>query len=56
MKESTGYLGDRVEIDDLLTRYASAIDTREWDLLDSVFTADADAGLSVRGRDQRDLP
>jgi len=49
MKESTGYLGDRVEIDDLLTRYASAIDTREWDLLDSVFTADADLDYRSAG-------
>ncbi len=28
-------------MDDLLTRYATAIDTRDWDLLDSVFTDDA---------------
>ena len=34
-------LDDRVEIDDLLTRYAVAIDTKDWDLLDTVFTPDA---------------
>ena len=28
-------------MDDLLTRYASAIDTLDWDLLDTVFTGDA---------------
>jgi 3-phenylpropionate/cinnamic acid dioxygenase small subunit len=32
---------DRVAMDDLLTRYATAIDTRDWDLLDTVFTDDA---------------
>jgi SnoaL-like domain len=32
---------DRLEIDDLLLRYATAIDARNWDLLDSVFTEDA---------------
>ena len=34
-------LADRIEIDDLLTRYATAVDTRDWDLYKSVFTADA---------------
>ncbi len=28
-------------MDDLLTRYATAIDRRDWDLLDTVFTTDA---------------
>jgi 3-phenylpropionate/cinnamic acid dioxygenase small subunit len=32
---------DRLEIDDLLTRYATAIDGLDFDLLDTVFTADA---------------
>lgn len=32
---------DRIEIDDLLTRYATAVDTRDWDLYQTVFTADA---------------
>jgi hypothetical protein len=31
----------RFAIDDLLTRYASAIDGRDWELLDTVFTPDA---------------
>jgi 3-phenylpropionate/cinnamic acid dioxygenase small subunit len=35
------YLADRLEIDDLLTRYAVALDTKQWDLLDTVFTPDA---------------
>lgn len=32
---------DRLEVDDLLTRYATAIDTGQWDMLDTVFTPDA---------------
>jgi len=40
---------DRIEIDDLLTRYATAIDTRAWDLLDTVFTPDADCDYAVVG-------
>ena len=32
---------DRIRMDDLLTRYATAIDDRDWALLDSVFTRDA---------------
>jgi SnoaL-like domain len=32
---------DRAAIDDLLTRYATAIDGRDWALLDTVFTRDA---------------
>jgi 3-phenylpropionate/cinnamic acid dioxygenase small subunit len=31
----------RFAIDDLLTRYATAIDGRDWELLDTVFTSDA---------------
>jgi len=31
----------RIELEDVLTRYASAIDNREWELLDDVFTTDA---------------
>ncbi len=45
---------DRIEIDDLLVRYATAIDTKDWDLLASCFTPDAlidytSAG-GIRGR------
>ena len=49
MDQSDSYLSDRVEIDDLLTRYASAIDTREWDMLDSVFTVDAELDYRSAG-------
>ncbi len=41
MDDRLGTLGDRLEIDDLLVRYATAIDSRDWDLLDTVFAADA---------------
>lgn len=34
-------VSDRVGIDDLLTRYATAIDSLDWELLDTVFTSDA---------------
>jgi 3-phenylpropionate/cinnamic acid dioxygenase small subunit len=34
-------IADRIEIDDLLIRYATAIDTKDWDLLASCFTPDA---------------
>lgn len=34
-------LPDRMAMEDLLTRYATAVDGRNWDLLDSVFTHDA---------------
>ena len=34
-------ISDRAEISDVLTRYTRAIDSHEWDRLDSVFTPDA---------------
>ncbi len=34
-------ISDRIEIDDLLVRYAKAIDTQDWNLLDTCFTPDA---------------
>src|ERR1700736_4271931 len=49
MNQSVGYLSDRIEIDDLLTRYASALDMREWDTLDTVFTADAELDYRSAG-------
>jgi hypothetical protein len=41
MDERRRYLLDRLEIDDLLTLYATSIDARYWAGLDSVFTPDA---------------
>jgi hypothetical protein len=40
---------DRRAIDDLLFRYATALDTRQWDLLDQVFTPDAAIDYSTSG-------
>jgi hypothetical protein len=34
-------ISDRLEIQDLLVAYSHAIDTRDWDVLDEVFTSDA---------------
>ena len=34
-------ISDRLEIEDVLIRYTRAIDTGDWDALDTVFTADA---------------
>jgi ketosteroid isomerase-like protein len=34
-------ISDRIEIQDLLSRYTDAIDRRDWDALDAVFTGDA---------------
>ncbi len=42
-------LSDRLEIDDLLTRYTRAIDTGEWDRLDDVFTPDARIDYTTTG-------
>jgi SnoaL-like domain len=41
MSDRLGFLADRREIDDLLVRYATALDTRRWDELGTVFTPDA---------------
>jgi hypothetical protein len=40
---------DRLQIDDLLTRYARAIDENDWDLMVSLFTDDAVWDLSRCG-------
>ena len=34
-------MADRIEIQDLMVRYAMAVDGRDWDLYRSVFTSDA---------------
>ena len=54
MADGRDRLADRVEIDDLLIRYATAVDARDWGLLDTVFAADADLDYrsagGIRGR------
>jgi 3-phenylpropionate/cinnamic acid dioxygenase small subunit len=42
-------ISDRIEIQDLLTRYALAIDTKDWSLLDTCFVADAKIDYTSTG-------
>lgn len=42
-------IADRLEIDQLLVRYVDAIDAKDWDLLDTVFTPDAHLDYSSSG-------
>ncbi|MFM8303538.1 MAG: nuclear transport factor 2 family protein [Actinomycetota bacterium] len=49
-------LQDRFEIDELLTRYATAIDGRDFDLLDTVFTPDAHLDYISAGGIAGDMP
>lgn len=42
-------LADRRALDDVLTRYATALDIRDFDLLDQVFTPNADIDYSAAG-------
>ena len=49
-------LYDRLEIDELLTRYATAIDTKNFDLLDQVFMPDAHLDYTTAGGIAGDFP
>lgn len=49
MSDDSLYLRDRLEINDLLTRYAWAIDSKDWDALDRVFTHDAHIDYTATG-------
>ncbi|MGB8652605.1 MAG: nuclear transport factor 2 family protein [Mycobacteriales bacterium] len=42
-------ISDRLEIQDVLARYSNAIDTLQWDLLDELFTVDADIDYTSMG-------
>ncbi len=42
-------MSDRIEINDLLIDYCSAIDAHQWDALDGVFTADASIDYTALG-------
>ena len=42
-------LSDRRQIDDLLIRYTVAIDTKDWNLLDTVYTPDAKIDYTSSG-------
>lgn len=47
---------DRLEIQDVLAAYSEAIDTRDWDALDWVFTADAVIDYTEMGGIRGTLP
>jgi hypothetical protein len=49
-------LSDRLEINDLITDYSYAIDTRSWDDLDAIFTADAHIDYTAVGGEAGDVP
>lgn len=42
-------ISDRLEIEDLMVRYSHAVDTRQWKLLDEIFTADAEIDYTAMG-------
>ncbi len=42
-------ISDRIEIQDVITRYTRAIDEGQWDQLDTVFTADARIDYTASG-------
>src|SRR5690606_3023006 len=48
-------ISDRLEIEDLMVRYSHAIDTRQWDLLDELFTDDAHIDYTAMGGPAGDL-
>lgn len=49
MTMSLEEISDRLEIQDLFVRYTYAIDMRDWDALDEVFTPDATIDYSAMG-------
>jgi 3-phenylpropionate/cinnamic acid dioxygenase small subunit len=46
---STPEIADRIEIQDLLTRYAAALDQKDWAKLDTCFTPDAEVDYTSTG-------
>ena len=49
-------ISDRIEINDLLTRYTVAIDTKDWNLLDTCFTPDAQVDYTTSGGIKGEYP
>ena len=49
-------MSDRFEIQDLIHAYCHAIDRRDWDALDDIFTADAQIDYTEAGGAKGDLP
>ena len=56
MALSTQEISDRIEINDLLIRYTRAIDTKDYELLDSCFTPDAHVDYTSAGGIAGDYP
>ena len=42
-------ISDRIQINDLLIRYTVALDTKDWELLDTCFTPDAQVDYTTSG-------
>lgn len=53
---SVGQALDRLEIQDVLAAYSEAIDARDWEALDGVFTADAVIDYTEMGGIRGSLP
>jgi 3-phenylpropionate/cinnamic acid dioxygenase small subunit len=49
-------ISDRIEIQDLLTRYALAIDTKDWSLLDTCFAPGAELDYTSTGGEKGAYP
>jgi 3-phenylpropionate/cinnamic acid dioxygenase small subunit len=49
-------ISDRIQINDLLTRYTVAIDTKDWNLLDTCFTPDATVDYTTSGGTKGSYP
>ncbi len=49
-------IADRMEIEDVLTRYATAVDTKDWDLYTSCFVPDAAIDYTSSGGIKGTLP
>lgn len=49
-------IADRIEIQDLLTRYTVALDQKDWAKLDTCFTPDADVDYTSTGGTQGKWP
>ena len=56
LEQRLSELLDRHDISDLLSRYGVAIDSRQWDLLDTVFTPDATIDYSSSGAPKGSYP
>lgn len=48
-------MSDRLEIQDLLVAYCTAIDSKNWEALDDIFTADAHIDYSAAGGSKGNL-